>query len=143
MKNQNATKKINKELMNKIVIGVISLILVISLIYVAIYFMNKNKREYQIEEISEFNYYTIKDNNKVGVIDTKGNQIIAPEYDGIKIPNPLKPVFICINNYNYETGEYDTKILNDKNEELFTEYEEVSCISLKILLQQFHMKNLY
>ena len=134
MKNQNATNKVNKELIKKCIIAILAIIITVSVIYTVISFINKNKREYEIEEISQFNYYTIKNDGKVGVIDTNGNQIIEPKYDGIKIPNPLKPVFICINNYNYETGEYDTKILNEREEEIFTQYEEVSCIELKNLV---------
>lgn len=136
MKNQNATSKVNKELIKKIILALVIITIAIIAIYAIISFINKGKREYKIEEISEFKYYTIKDNGKVGIIDTNGNQIISPEYDSIKIPNPQKPVFICTYNYNYETGEYDTKILNDNAEEIFTEYEEVSYIALKNLITE-------
>jgi len=136
MKNQNATSKVNKELIKKIILAVVIITIATIATYAIVSFINKGKREYKIEEISEFKYYTIKYNGKVGIIDTNGNQIISPEYDSIKIPNPQKPVFICTYNYNYETGEYDTKILNDKAEEIFTEYEEVSCIALKNLITE-------
>lgn len=136
MKNQNATSKVNKELIKKIILALVIITIAIIAIYAIVSFINKGKREYKIEEISEFKYYTIKDNGKVGIIDTNGNQIISPEYDSIKIPNPQKPVFICTYNYNYETGEYDTKILNDNAEEIFTEYEEVSYIALKNLITE-------
>lgn len=136
MKNQNTTNKVNKELIKKIILAVAIIVIVAIAVYTIVNFVNKGRREYEIEQISEFKYYTIKDDGKVGIIDTNGNQIISPEYDSIKIPNPQKPVFICTYNYNYETGEYDTKILNDKEEILFTEYEEVSCIALKNIITE-------
>ena len=89
--------------------------------------VNKENREYKIEEISEYNYFVIKENNKYGVIDKEGNIIIEPNYDNIKIPNPNKAIFCC-----YE--EEKIKILNDKAEEIFTQYESVEPLRLKSVL---------
>lgn len=136
MKNQNTSSKFDKDLIKKIIVAVVIIVLVAIGTFALINFINQQRREYEIEEISEFKYFIIKDEGKVGIIDTNGNQIIAPEYNSIKIPNPQKPVFICTYNYNYETGEYDTKILNSNNEEIFTEYEEVTCIALKNLITE-------
>ena len=100
MKNQNTTNKLNKELIKRIIMILISVVLITLAIYAIVNIIKKQNREYEIEQITEFKYYTIRNNSKVGVIDTNGNQIIPPEYDGINIPNPSKPVFICIYNYN-------------------------------------------
>ena len=43
----------------------------------------------------------------------------------IVVPNSKKDVFLCIYDVNYETGEYNTKALNSKNEEIFTQYNQV------------------
>ena len=49
----------------------------------------------------------------------------------IIIPNSKKDVFLFIYDVNYETGEYQTKALNSKEEKLFTDYEQIEAISNK------------
>ena len=58
--------------MKKKNIAIIILILIIIGILAGIVIVkrvNKENREYKIEEISEYNYFVIKENNKYGVID--------------------------------------------------------------------------
>ena len=108
----------------KIIILVITLIILAT----AVYFITKRtqteNRKYEIETISEYKYFVVKENNKYGVIDTQGNKIIEAKYDEVKIPNPEKEIFIC-----YE--EEKIKVLNSKGEEIFTEYENVEPLRLK------------
>ena len=47
------------------------------------------------------------------------------------VPNNEKGVFICTYDINYENGTYKTKILNEKNEEIFTKYENIEPLRLK------------
>ena len=136
MKNQNSKSKINIKIVKKIVFTVIAIILISIIAYTVNYFINKSKREYSIEEVKEFNYYLVRQDGKYGVIDRTGNLVVTNEYEDIIIPNPEKPVFICIYNYNLENGEYDTKILNNEGKEIFTEYEEVEAITLKNLITE-------
>ena len=75
-----------------IVIGIIIVIIAI----VAVYMVNEMKYAYQIEEVKEINYATLVQEGKYGVIDKTGKIIIEPTYNGIQIPNPSKPVFVCI-----------------------------------------------
>lgn len=112
--------------------ALIIVILIIIIVLIGIFKLNqeKNKRKYEIEEISEYKYFLLYENNKMGVIDTNGKVIIEPKYDSIQIPNPSKEVFICLYDYNTQTEEYKTKVLNEKNEEIFTKYEKVTAISL-------------
>ncbi len=49
----------------------------------------------------------------------------------ITIPNSKNDVFLCIYDVNYETGEYKTKALNSKNQEILTGYEQIEAISNK------------
>ena len=58
---------------------------------------------------------------------TNTEQIIEAKYDDIKIPNPEKAVFIC-----YE-GE-NTKALNEKGEEIYTQYQGIQPLRLKNIL---------
>lgn len=112
--------------------ALIIVILIIIIGVIGIFKLNqeKNKRKYEIEEISEYKYFLLYENDKMGVIDTNGKVIIEPKYDSIQIPNPSKEVFICLYDYNTQTEEYKTKVLNEKNEEIFTKYEKVTAISL-------------
>jgi len=75
-------------------------------------------------------YYTIYEDGKWGVIDTKGNTIITPQYDEmIIVPDNSKKVFICTYNVNYSDGTFSSKAVNDKNETLYSEYNKVEAIS--------------
>lgn len=94
----------------------------------AIYFSKRAKYVYDIEQVSHIEYNTINVDNRYGVIDGKGNIIIDPNYDVIQIPNPAKPIFVCMSEYNTETKEYKTKVLNDKKEQILTGYESVQAI---------------
>lgn len=80
--------------------------------------------DYNIEKITEFNYFIFKDEEEYGVIDRSGNIIIEAKYEEVIIPNPEKDIFICQNQNN-------TSILNASNQELFTNYEETLPIKLK------------
>lgn len=105
-----------------IVIAVIIILVVLS--FVAYYFIQKNAREYEIAKVENYQYFVLKENNLSGVIDRNGNILIEPTYEEIRIPNPEKAVFVCY-------VENDSKVLNQNNEEMFSEYELVEPIRLK------------
>ena len=86
--------------------------------------IQKENKKYEIAQINEYKYFVVKENEKYGVINTNGNIIIEAKYDDIKIPNPEKAVFIC-----YENDK--TKVLNEKGEEIFTQYEDIQPLRLK------------
>lgn len=112
----------------KKVIAVIIAILVIIMFFVGIKELLKNKPKTN-EKLFSTAYYTIYENEKWGVIDTKGNIIIEPSYDEmIIIPDNTKPVFACLENVNYENSTYDTKIVDDKNKEIYTDYDKVEVL---------------
>ena len=82
--------------------------------------------------IGSKDYAVIYKDNKWGVIDSNGEIVIDPAYEEmITIPNSKNDVFLCIYDVNYETGEYKTKALNSKNQEIFTEYEKIEAIANK------------
>ena len=116
--------------MNKkktIILAIIVLVIIIVSI-LTIYFRKRAKYIYDLEKVSFVEYNTINIENRYGVIDGKGNIIIEPNYDVIQIPNPSKPIFVCMSNYNTETKEYETKVLNERKEQIFTGYETVQAI---------------
>ena len=80
--------------------------------------------------ITSIDYFAAYQNNKWGVIDSSGNIVIDPAYgEMIIVPNSKKDVFLCTFDVNYDDGTYSTKVLNSKNEEIFTNYEQVEAIS--------------
>ena len=125
-------RKDNRKL-KKISLIILIVIIIIAIITGIIIAINKAKENYTVEEIAteDINYYKIISNGKSGVIDKAGNTIIEPEYNTIKIPNPKESIFICIYDYNAASGEYKTKVLNEKNEEILTNYENINTIDIK------------
>lgn len=125
-------KKDNKKLKQVSIIIVIAIILIISIIGIIVA-INKSKEKYEVEKISneDIKYYKIMSNGKSGIIDKTGKVIIDPKYNTIKLPNPKEPIFICIYDYNASSGEYKTKVLNEKNEEILTNYENINTIDIK------------
>ncbi len=113
---------------------IVSLIAVVTVIIV----MNELGMQYTIEEIKEYNYFVLTENSKYGVIDKNGNVIIEPNYIAIQIPNPSKPVFICISDYNQEAKNYETKVFNDTGTQIFTDYENVQAISISTNIDSSH-----
>ncbi len=110
---------------NFIIRTVIIVILVIALVIgLSYYFIKESGKKYEIEAINQYNYFVLRTNDEFGVIDRTGNIIIEAKYDDVKIPNPEKAIFVC-----YE-GE-ETKILNEHNEEILTNYNDVLPIQLK------------
>lgn len=81
-------------------------------------------KKYEIEKIDNYEYFTLKVDNKYGVINKEGKQIVNTEYTNIIIPNPQKPVFICYTNDS-------TKVLNQNGKEIFTEIKSIEPIKLK------------
>ena len=106
-------------------VTIIIIILIILLLggYFTFKSINENNLKYEVAKIDNYNYFVLKSNGKYGVIDKTGNIIISSEYDDVKIPNPEKPIFVCYNGNN-------TKILNEKNEEVLQEYKNVEPIRL-------------
>ena len=125
-------RKDNRKL-KTISLSVVAVIIIIAIITGVIIAINKAKENYTVEEISseDINYYKIISDGKSGVIDKDGKVIIKPEYNTIKIKNPKEAIFICIYDYNAASGEYKTKVLNEKNEEILTNCENVNTIDIK------------
>ena len=115
--------KLNLKKVFGVLIGLIVMIMVI----VSIVKLIKNHHENN--QLIGTAYFTALENNKWGVIDNKGNVIIQPTYDEmITIPNNQKGIFICIYDTNEADGTYKTKVLNEKNEQLFSQYETIEAI---------------
>lgn len=110
-----------------IIIGIVAVI-IIAISIMAI--INEVQLHYKVEEISEYNYFTLEQNQKYGVIDKNGNIVIEAEYEAVQIPNPSKAIFVCVKEYNENTKEYETVVYNEKKEVLFSNYKNVQAISI-------------
>ena len=108
---------------------VLIFILVIILIVATIVY-NYLKTRYEVEEVLEEKYLISIQEEKVGVVDKEGNIIIEPQYLEVQIPNPSKAIFVCIYDYNEETEEYRTKVINEYGTELFAKYNGLEAIEL-------------
>ena len=111
----------------KKVIGVVVAIAVIIMFVIAI--KNLIKSDSSANNLVSTSYFLLNKDSKWGVIDNNAKIIIEPTYDdAIVIPNRKKDIFICTYNANYDEGTYETKVLNAKGKEIFTEYDKVSAL---------------
>lgn len=109
----------------KKVFGVLIGFIVVIMVIVSIVKLVKNHQD--TNQLTTTTYFTVLENSKWGVIDNKGNVIIKPSYDEmITIPDNQKAIFICA--YDVTDEGYKTKVINEKNEQLFSEYEVIEAI---------------
>ena len=112
--------------MKKVFAVIIAIAVIIMFIFIIKGLLTK---EETTGKITSKSYFSVYKDNKWGVIDEAGNNPIDPSYkEMIIVPNSKKGVFICTYDTNYETGEYKTKALNEKSEEIFTEYSQIEAI---------------
>lgn len=131
MKNNRGRRYEEKPKLNlkKVFAVILVLVAFIMSIFIIKGILTKDKQQ---GKIGSKDYIVIFQDNKWGVIDSNGNTVIDPSYEEmITIPNSKEDVFLCIYDVNYENGEYKTKVLNNKNEEIFTKYEQIEAFSNK------------
>jgi len=106
----------------KILIIIAIIIVIFAILMIAL--KNRKPKLNFVNDTRDINYeyFLLSSNENVGVIDKKGNEIIDAKYTNIYIPDPSKGVFIC-----YEDDK--VVILNEKLEEIFTNYEKVEPIT--------------
>ncbi len=115
--------------LKKVFAVIIAIIVVIMFIFIIKGILTKEKEQ---TKITSKDYVAIFKDNKWGVMDSNGEIVIDPSYgEMIIIPNSKEDIFLCISDVNYQTGEYKTKALNNKNEEIFTNYQQIESISNK------------
>lgn len=110
---------------------ILIIILVVGIVLFVKHQQYKKSLIYTIEQIGEENYFLLMQDNKYGVINKKGDVVVNPVYDIVEIPNPSKPLFICKNNYNVETKNYDIEVFDDSNNQILYQYYIVEAIKLE------------
>lgn len=114
----------------KILSGLCVIIIIIGIFFIIKNNHEKKKLSYNIEQITETNFFLLLEDSKYGVINKNGDVIINPIYDIIEIPNPSKGLFICKNNYKVETGEYNIQVFNESGDQILYQYYIVEAIKL-------------
>ena len=115
--------------MKKVFAVAIAIVVIIMFIFIIKGLLSKDTTS---GKITTKNYYASYKDNKWGVIDSTGNNVIDPSYkEMIIVPNSKIGVFICTYDVDYNTGSYKTKVLNEKNEEILTNYENINTIDIK------------
>lgn len=123
-KRYNAEHKLNI----KKVIAVIIAILVLIMFIIIIAKLMKPKKA-STEKSVTLAYYVAFEDGKWGVINSSGETIISPSYNEmIVIPNKEKSVFLITYDVDYANNTYKTKAVNQKNEQLFSDYTQVEAI---------------
>lgn len=108
----------------KILASIIAIIVVVMMIYSLKILLVDNRKPKDVSSLTT--YQVAYENEKWGVIDNKGNIVIKPEYDEmIMIPDKNKDLFICSYDIDYGNESYKTKVINEKGNEIFKEYENI------------------
>ena len=88
------------------------------------------KETNQENHFSVISYFSIYQDGKWGVINSKGETVINPEYgEMIAIPNSKRDVFVCTYEVNYADGTFKTKAINSKGEQLYGDYTAIELLS--------------
>lgn len=75
------------------------------------------------------NYFALYKDNKWGILGSNGEAVIEPMYQEMPIViDKNKDVFLCTYDIDDIQNTYKTKVVNSKNEEIFTEYEKVEAL---------------
>lgn len=114
----------------RILMVVVGIILIVGIVCIININSSKKKYNFVVEKLGEIKYFQLMKDNKYGVINTNGDIIVEPIYDVIEIPNPSKDLFICKNNYNADTNEYQVQVFNGKKEAILYQYYIVEGIGL-------------
>ena len=69
----------------KYIIPIIIIILILVAVTSVILYKNIHKDTEIIQEVKEYNYFVLKQNDLYGVLDKKGNIIIEPTYKEVKM----------------------------------------------------------
>ena len=101
----------------KVFAVIIAIAVIIMFIFIMKEFLTKETSTGSIDSKS---YFAVYKDNKWGVINSSGNYVIEPSYsEMIVVPNSKLGVFVVT---------YNTKVLNEKDEKILTEYENVEAI---------------
>lgn len=123
-KRYSGEKKLNLKKVFAVIIALVTIIMVVVAISKLL------KGELGIEEKAVANqYFALYTNDKWGIINSKGDIIIKPEYEeAIIIPDSTKDVFVCTYDVNYVEGSYKSKVIDAKSKEIIVGYDTIQAL---------------
>lgn len=126
-KRYEAKQKLNMKKVFSVLLGVV----VVAMFFVTLSKLLQDSDNIITKAKEEANkYFAVYTENKWGVINQKGDYIIQPSYDEMLIvPNKDKAIFAYTYDVNYNDSTYKTKIINEKGETQFTQYEQIELIT--------------
>jgi len=75
------------------------------------------------------NYFAVYQDEKWGILGSDGEMVIEPMYQEMPIViDSSKDIFLYTYDINEEEGTYKTKVINSKNEEIWTKYDKVESL---------------
>ena len=122
-KRYDTEAKLNYKKVFAVVIAIV--VIIISIIAIK-KLLTKAKNTKTVETIS---YFALYSDDKWGILGSNGETIINPMYQEMPIViDSSKDVFLCTYDINEEQNTYKTKVVNSKNEEIFTNYDKVEAL---------------
>ena len=81
------------------------------------------------QNVGATSYFALYKDDKWGILNSNGENTIDPMYqEMVIVPDSSKDVFLCTYDVNEETGDYKTKVVNSKNEQIFTDYSKIEAL---------------
>ena len=100
----------------KVFAVIIAIIVIIIAIIMMIKVLTKAKNTKTVDVV---NYFALYQDEKWGILDSKGQIVIQPMYQEMPIIiDSSKDVFLCTYDINENQGTYKTKAINKNNEEM-------------------------
>lgn len=103
-KRYNGEAKLN---MKKVLAVIIALLVIVMFVFVIYKLVTNGKGERMTNDY----YFTSFQDNKYGVINNKGEEVVAPSYqEYIVIPNNKKDIFLCTYDVDYAKTHIKQKL---------------------------------
>ena len=113
----------------KKVIATILAIIVLVMVIASIIMIIRKKSNQQVVNDGVTKYFSAYIDSKWSVINSKGEQLTDIVYDEMLIiPDEAKNIFIATYDVDYTNGTFKTKAINEKNEQLFSQYNNVAAV---------------
>lgn len=110
----------------KVFAVIIAIIVVIMAIIVIKNILTKAKNT---KPLVKNNYVALYQDEKWGILGSNGEIVIEPMYqEMIIVVDKTKDIFLCTYDLDEENGTYKTKVINSKNEEMWTNYEKIEAL---------------
>ena len=112
----------------KVIATILAFVVLVMVIASIIMIINKKNKQ-QILNPGVTKYFSAYVDSKWSVINSRGEQLTNIVYDEMLIiPDETKSIFIATYDVDYTNGSFKTKAINEKNEQLFSEYNNVAAI---------------